>query len=417
MTQDKEIDLVKLFQIILRGKKKIIIIIIISIFLAFGIYKNQPVPAGPSIKSTVEIKPLDESQLIIFELFNSLEIYDVNSGMLYSHYVKILNERTAYKKALKKFEIISKKNYENNEKYEEALTMASYKMTISTNDGTYMSFSLAGDDKKKSLEIMKYIRDENNRILIKDIEQQIKYRVSLLKKFDEIKKTEIKIEIQDRKDEFDLKIKEILQNLKFRIEDIDIAIQNSIDDYDYRVSKKLQFLEEQTSIARRLDISAPVISNLRGGYEDNNLFFLLGYLAIEKEMEIIKNRKDIDRYAANEKLLKTKRTLLQDKSVQRKELNKLYLDNILILEKRLIKIDRNKKLYSKVINVFNETFNQSLGNFESVVLDPYSADFKIQKTINNSFTRMLVLAIFLGLIIGLIYIIIEENIKKVVTRR
>ena len=91
MTQDKEIDLVKLFQIILRGKKKIIIIIIISIFLAFGIYKNQPVPAGPSIKSTVEIKPLDESQLIIFELFNSLEIYDVNSGMLYSHYVKILN--------------------------------------------------------------------------------------------------------------------------------------------------------------------------------------------------------------------------------------------------------------------------------------------------------------------------------------
>ena len=431
MTHEKEINLDELFHIILRGKKKIIIITIISIFFAIGFYKMQPAPAAPSTKSITKIKRLNKNQLVIFEFFNSLDIYNINSELLYSNYHKILQERTAFKKAIEKFEIISKKNYENNEKYEEALTIASYKMAIGS-DGSNLrqdaaiSISLEGTNKKKSLEIIKYIKDENNRLSIKNIEQQLRYKILILKKFDEIKKANIKIKIQDRKDEYDLEVNKILQDLKSKIEDVDSAIKNSIydkemeiiknqKDYKNRTSIRLQYLEEQAAIARKLKIK-----NLVDGL--GLPFYLRGYLAIEKEIQLIKNRKYILPYASEQNaidkaLFKKKRRLEQDQSVARKEMNKLYLREILILEKELIDIDRNNDVYSASINIFNETLVELPSDFESVIFDPYSTIFERGENNPGTFSKILVLAIFLGLIIGLFYIIIEEKIKKAATTR
>ena len=98
-TYNDEINLLDLFKAISLGKKKIIIIIIITIFCAIGISKIQPTP---TIKSITEIKPLTESQLNVFDLSNSLKIYSIDSSKLYNTYFDVLEKRTALRSAIKK---------------------------------------------------------------------------------------------------------------------------------------------------------------------------------------------------------------------------------------------------------------------------------------------------------------------------
>ena len=456
-TYNDEIDLSKVFRTILNGKIKIIIIVIISIFCAIGINIIQPTP---TIKSITEIKPLTESQLNVFDLSNSLKIYSIDSSKLYNTYFDLLEKRTALISAIKKFEIISEENYENNEKYEEALLLASYDIEISysSNNNAFpnqdaankvSTIILKGSDKNKLFEMIKYIKDENNKLTIKKIEQEFESKILTLRKLDELDKKKILIRIQDKLDEYDVQMNKALQVLNFQIEDIDTAIENSIKDYKYKIVKKLAYLSEQAALARKLEIargsdmitalgassfgassfgasaagaaSASGASSFGADKEDinyvknnsTNSYYLRGYEAIEEEIQIIKKRKNIKNFVLNEELIKKKRNLEQNKNQQRKEKTKLYLGGILSLKNKLRDIDRNEILFLQAEELFKLNLTEFSDNLESVIFDPYSTKFKIQS--NTSFSKLLVLAIILGLIIGLFYVIIEEKTKKVIS--
>ena len=311
-----EIDLSNIFKTILRGKIKIIIIVIIGIFCAVVFSKNLPTP---TIKSTTMIKPLGDSQLNIFYLSNSLDIYLVDSSRLYDNYFDLLEERTALRSAVKKFEIVSRENYKNNEKYEEAVSLASHDIVINyspsaivNKDGVsnYSTIILSGKNKGKLFELIKYIKNENNRLTIKNIEQEFENKIYTLRKLDEMSKRKILIRIQNKKDEYDVQMNKALQILNYQIEDLDTKIENSINDYKYQISQKLTHLAEQAALARGLGIARADKGNF---YYSNSLtttsstFYLMGYEAIEKEIQIIKNRKDIERFVLNEELIKKKK--------------------------------------------------------------------------------------------------------------
>ena len=70
-----------------------------------------------------------------------------------------------------------------------------------------------------------------------------------------------------------------------------------------------------------------------------------------------------------------------------------------------------KFFFLKAEELFKQNLTEFSGNFESVIFDPYSTKFKSQPV--TSFSKILVMTIILGLIIGLFYVIIEEKIKKV----
>ena len=227
-------------------------------------------------------------------------------------------------------------------------------------------------------------------------------------------KRKILIRIQNKKDEYDVQMNKALQILNYQIEDLDTKIENSINDYKYQISQKLTHLAEQAALARGLGIARADKGNF---YYSNSLtttsstFYLMGYEAIEKEIQIIKNRKDIERFVLNEELIKKKRDLQQSKVQQRKEEAKLYLDGILTLKSRLRDIDRNEISFLKAEELFKQNLTEFTDNFESVIFDPYSTKFKAQPV--TGFFKILVLAIILGSIIGIFYVIIEEKIKKV----
>ena len=436
-TYSDEINLLDLLKTISLGKKKIIIIIIITIFCAIGISKIRP---NPTIKSITEIKPLSEGQLSFFELSNSLEIYKINSTILYENFFDTLEKRIALRSAVKKFGLVSRENYENDEKYEEAVSLASYAIEIkffspysvyrdSVEEDKYSRIILIGSDKDRLFEMIKYIKDENNKLAIKNIEQEFKRKIFTLRKLDEFEKRKILIEIQNKKDEYDVLTNQSLQNLKFKIEDLDAEMKNSLKDYEYLITKRLRYLREQASIARKLDIPT-IYKNYKAfayaagekryspsfamGVTGDGPFYLMGYVAIEKEIEIIINRKDIEIFALDGKLIKQKIRLEQNRTEERKDQNKLYLKEILTLKNELRDIDRNEILFSKAEALFNQNLKEFSENFESVIFDPYSTKFETQPAIG--FYKLLLLAIFLGLTMGLLYVIIEGKIRKVTPR-
>ena len=313
-TYNDEIDLSKVFRTIWNGKIKIIIIVIIGIFYAISTNRDQPTP---TITSITEIKPLSESQLNVFDLSNSLKIFSIDSSKLYNTYFDLLEKRTAIKSAIKKFEIISEENYENNEKYEEALSLASYDIEISYSsfnngfpnqdaDNKVSTIILKGKDKNKLFEIIKYIKDENNKLTIRKIEQEFKNKIFVLRKLDELEKEKIMVRIQDKLDEYDVQMNKALQVLNFQVEDINIAIENSIKDYELITVKKLTYLSEQAALARELDI-ARGLGTVKAENNSNSQYYLRGYEAIEKEIQIIKERKNIEDFVLNEELIKKKK--------------------------------------------------------------------------------------------------------------
>ena len=430
-TYNDEIDLAKIFQTIWRGKIKLIIILTISIFCAISINKNQP---DQVIESITPIIKISEDQLSIFELHNTNNIYPVDSSILYNKFINILERRKVIKDLIRKFQVVSKENYENNEKYEEAVSIASFgilKKIINDESISYQIF-LNGTDRNRLIEIIRYIKTENEKLVIQTIREEFKNKITLLKKVDDIEKNNIKIKIQHSKDEYDKKKKKKKQSLEFQIEDTNLAIKNSLLDYQNKISKRVQYLNEQAKIARKLEISKPsmnfktfnpsitILGLNKSGSSSNDKsmldvsndvpFYLIGYEAIEKEIDIIKNRKNMENYLSNEELLRTKRKLLQDKSEIRKDLNKIFLNEIISFNKDLRDINLKELFYERAEILFNGNLDEFIKKSGSVIFDPYSTVFESKPKI--SFLKILVFTIILGSLIGLFYVIIEEKIKK-----
>ena len=120
------------------------------------------------------------------------------------------------------------------------------------------------------------------------------------------------------------------QRLKrsFELEDISTQITNILADYDRKTSDRLAFLSEQALIARKLGVAKNTIeaqtfsaqNGVVASVKTDTPFYLRGYEAIEKEIELISSRKDKRAFTSGLlELEQKKRTLEQDKMLQRAE--------------------------------------------------------------------------------------------------
>ena len=120
------------------------------------------------------------------------------------------------------------------------------------------------------------------------------------------------------------------KNLKrsFELEDISTQITNILVDYDRKTSDRLAFLSEQALIARKLGVAKNAIeaqtfsaqNGIVASVKTDTPFYLSGYEAIEKEVELISSRKDKRAFASGLlELEQKKRALEQDKTLQRAE--------------------------------------------------------------------------------------------------
>ena len=180
------------------------------------------------------------------------------------------------------------------------------------------------------------------------------------------------------------------QYLKKQIDDLNLEIQNLSDDYDDNIKSRLLFLEEQSLIARELQISSANselqksivghTNNENNNFTSNEMFYLRGYEAIEKEIELIRLRKPEDK--------------------------KSFLKGLQEIQKIKRRIEQSNN--SQTIRSMHEATPLSNNN------EFFAGKIKVQTTtyINEEKNLVLVYSISIGLIFGLIYVFVINQFNR-----
>ena len=244
-------------------------------------------------------------------------------------YIEKLKQFDLFEKGIKKFEIIKKENYENNYLYDQAVKDLAYKIKIIRLEKNEKIIQKVNSDnltienwiiqskitnKKKWRDLLNFVEKEANKEI----------QLFLIKMHEEIisSKNELK---------------------KFNIGKIDEKIKIELKNYENQTISKLLYLSEQAKIARTLNIAKNNLGETEQTYNINadtadgsiaNIttdipYYLKGYEMIEKEIELIKSRKNKKAFSSEIIYLENiKNKINSDKDLTR--LNKLFYETPVI---------------------------------------------------------------------------------------
>lgn len=327
-TQYDEIDLLELFKVLWEKKIAIIFITIISVSIAFAYNYSKP----ESFNNKIEIKKSDDVKFLKFSgLFGFLDFYQggkksisekflerfVNKLMDYNELVFVLKN---YNKNNKDFSELS--SNEVQALFNSAKSFKIYNLTLD-NDGTINN------------------TPNQNYVLNFDWNKRSEGR--------DILKETLKLALKNFGNEICEELEELLE----------IKINNTLN----ADSSRINYLMEQSVIAKELDIADNQVDNINlpQSYVLFNInttdvaYYLRGYKAIEKEINNIQKRK----YSEFEK-------------------------------------------YRKQINSLKEM------NIEWVNYNIYLMDTETKK---NSSQLLIIISIFFGLLIGILYAVISNELN------
>ncbi len=403
-----EINLVELVNIAWKGKLKILAAVLISVLSLILYINNQPknfiattnITPISSIEEnkytafnlytytpTEEIfnpkKEIEETNIIIntnknedimdgfnneLSKFNDLKTFKLTASGLLKQYIEILNERKLFEDGIRKYKLLDINNYSNVNDYEEAINQlaASIKIISRTipekkqiQEGfevTYSTIKFEFDEIKKWKSVLAYVDEAANKIVKQSLRQQYERLI-----------------LSER------------QKRKYILEDLSEKIENLRIDYDSKSVAKILYLKEQSAIAKQLGVAKNTIevqtlgnqSTLLSTVVTDSPFYLRGYEAIDKEIELIESRKNKNAFIEGlDKTFTFKRKLEQDKTLDRAEL------------------------------IFETTPLAKDDNF-------YAASIKVLSTNierKNNRTKIIISVIF-GFIIGLFIVIVSNAIQ------
>ena len=252
---DDEIDLISLFKIIWNGKKKILLITIISFLVGLGY--NSQIPRN--YLNSLTINPSDNTEFVKFDNIQKLIGSDHirSNQMNQSNLVRFINELEDYEEFLL--------SIKNTKKIQENIL----KLNIEDQEKDMFRYA-------KLLEIVKTKKEEE------------KYTIN----FTWHDPNEAKKILQDA-------LNLTSKNLK---RSIDLELSQRLE-YEKKLLLhdellRLDYLNEQSAIAKELNIIDNQIDNVNLSQSSVSLnintadiaYYLRGYKAIDKEIELIKNR-------------------------------------------------------------------------------------------------------------------------------
>lgn len=187
--------------------------------------------------------------------------------------------------------------------------------------------------------------------------------------------------------QFELSLLVAKQKRDFELEDLDFQINNALADYDRKTSDRLAYLIEQAAIARKLGVAKNAIeaqmfsaqNGMVANVKTDTPFYLRGYEAIEKEIELIASRTKKEAFVVGLLELEQKqRKLKQDMTLERAEA------------------------------LFALTPIMSGDDFSAVSLTVEATNFEPQ----SSRLLMLALAVIIGGIAGVVYVLISTAVRQ-----
>ena len=405
---NEEIDILGIILTIWGNKFKIAAITFISFCLTFIYLTNEE----PRYKTVTEIRPISNLEEFKYLNYNEyvdktmfsedqtenedkesvslsksslenwsadekpFEFKNINKSNLILIFKDKLNNNSLFVEEMKKLNYIKRDNYQNNEDYELALEkLASSikivppaKNLIYATDLPYWSIQFITDDRLKWESLLEEVNKSANKEIQKDLKNAFKDSVFFKN-----------------------------QLINFELEDLEITISNILKNYNQQVANRLVYLKEQSQIARKLNISKDEFTNKFLSLEENTFhefiknsqepgiiespfYYMRGYEVIEKEIEILINRKD------NRSFVKGLNDLIVKK-------DNLLADNSL---------ERMKDLFEKTPIVNSD-------NFQAAKIMYHSTEFENTK---GSKVLFLTVSILVGLFFGIFYVLVQSALKK-----
>ena len=175
---------------------------------------------------------------------------------------------------------------------------------------------------------------------------------------------------------------EYLRSLK--LDEINDTIQLALFTYEETIKQKLEYLKEQSQIARTLGIAKNTLGTENFSVGNGSItnvksdtpFYFRGYEAIDKEIQLMEARKD----------------------------PRLYANGIIELEKQKKSLEDNK-------NIMNLKF--VLSNSDLSKEDTFkAADFiALDETANSRLIQMLLIAIVLGFVLSCLFVLVRNSLR------
>ena len=423
-----EINLIELMQTIWKGKWKIAAAVVISFIVAISYQSSQT----KNFTAITEIKPENSSAINKYiVLNNTIKLTDIDSKFnfqeikksnLLNLYIDILNDKSIFEDAMHKLNFLDATQYSDEQKYNEAIIKlaSSVKILSPLNNKevgnleiSYPTINFIHHDDKKWKNALIYVDELANQLVKKKLSEDYNSTLLSLKQSKVYQLEKLKTLMTNTEIDFYKEMKKFEMNREFQLEDIQIKIDNILIDYDRKTVNRLAFLREQASIARTLGIAKNTIVSESFGnnsvvtnIKTDTAFYLRGYEAIEKEAELIALRDDKQAFVDGLlKLEQEKRSLEQDKTLLRAEKNKIFLDSLIELEKKQRAIEQDKSM-QRIEIAFQATLLANNNEFSATSTNVLSTKFEYKDN------KILVLAIVIGLIVGVLYVLISNAFQS-----
>ena len=390
-SQNDEINLVELIYVIWNGKWKVAVTAIVFVFFAYGYEKTLPEKKFTAKTSIVAIGSMEEDKYIFFNDIirtnrfgrsnivipnrdgdanliqqDSEQYLTVSRQLLEKLFLEAIGEQLLFEEGIHKYKLLDVNKYANKKKYENAVINLASSVMI---------------NKKKS--------DQKNtfsEINIKFSHYDIEKWKSVLSFVEKSANSKVKKNLQER---FIVSMEIAEFKEKYKIEDVKIKIENLIKDYELKTADRLLFLQEQAEISRTLGIAKNTIevqtfgsqNTMFSAIKTESPFYLRGYEAIEKEIDLIERRTKLDKVS--------------------------FIDGLMELEQAKRRIQQNKTL-NRIRYVYQSSpLKKDNADFAAASIQvsrtkfQYPADHKMMK-----------IAILFGLIIGIFFVLISNIITN-----
>lgn len=324
---------------------------------------------------SLNVEPISSFEQEAYADLNTLKFYDITREQLLSLSIEKMSERQVLVDAIESVKLFTPSDFKNQSEYNEAVRKMAYavKITPPTTDDElakirktekreYWSLNLEGASSDKLLEILNLAIQNSN----------LQVREALVRRFDQ------KLAIAQR-------------NKTYALEDIDRSINNTKADYETNITNRLAYLKEQALIARKLGIdkntiesqtfraSNSVVTNVK----TDSPFYLRGYKAIEKEIELLESREN-------------------DES---------FMPALVELRKKARALEQNP-VYERAKIAFMDTPIQDEKKFKSVRADIASA--VVKPTVHP--VMVIILSILLGGMLGVITVLFRHHVLNRVVK-
>ena len=360
-----EVDLIELIQTVWNGKLVILAFVFVSWVAAVGFIIARP---APDFLATSQIKPIFTEDEEKYRKFNAVDVYQVDADMLLARFIEQIDNRQVVQKLLVKHRLLDRNDFDSDEDFKDALVQFASSINIAP-PADDDSQQLGGDAKNWTLSFEYNDRDKWL-ALLKDLKLETTRQVQRL-----------------LTNQFANIIEAMVTKRAFELEDLETAIDNTFADYEQVVTKRVAFLQEQAAIARTLNVADNTIETQSFATQSGMItnittevpFYLRGYKAIEKELELLRSRDDLAPFIDNlAELQSQKRAIEQDKTVERAK------------------------------SLFALSPIGSEQGFSAVSFEAASTTFKTQ----SNRMLMVILAAFIGGIIGIAYVLVSNAIKN-----